>query len=275
MVSINKYLKAVNHKDYDLFRKIIEKDGDYIFNEISKYFDFYDENVEKAYDFFLLSLWDSLAECEKPNENLDYYLKEIVPKIIFKEIPSLVLKDYKIIIVRSDTDDEKVIKKREKVFRNYRVIKKLIIRDFKNHFGINNVIFEDLIPCLNNSRYTDYYGHFAVKQTLTMPFFYLVIVTEDRFYSNAFTIKYDELEGAKLYSENSINDIKNIYLKHNKNYNVNRILIKFSNGREFGGRESFHQDMYRFYDFMNNYIKEKGLIVKKVGSLEDYIYLYC
>lgn len=254
-----KYLKFVKSKDYYKFQKLLFKDGDYIFDAICERVGESGECAEKLYDVVIMKIWDYALENDILRKNLSEYIEEGVVELKEETEDN---SDYSLDIVMDDLENEKILNIREKVFRNQRVIGKIIVKEFKKELGIEKSIYEKLINTINViSRYRDYYGNFGRKSISNSSYyFYAVVITEESIHFKPLTIKYEEIANTEFYNSNRFDDIEYVKIMKNKIENIpGPLMIKFKNGKEIEFKYLLSTDMAELKRFLKDLFIEKGM----------------
>lgn len=277
-MNLRKYFIACKKDDFYLLQKLLLKDSKLILEKLSIEFNINDRELEIAYDFFIMSVRKTMLREGKYEETIDSYLNQLYEDIKLN-ISSEQDDKYELNIVINDNPSLKDIEKRENVFRVHRVIKKIILDNFKDKYSINDSIYEDFIPILNNSRFVDYYGNYYQEAGETITFFFLVVVSNDSIYRAYYTIKYSELEGQSAI-KHDFKDAKRLIVKYNKNYKVRRVAIEFNNGDIVQNRETYDKNAVKYdrfiYDFfLKKYphiVGERDRKIREIG--ENFIDLF-
>lgn len=254
-----KYLKFVKSKDYYKFQKLLFKDGDYIFDAICERIGESGKCAEKLYDVVIMKIWNYTLENDILKKNLSEYIEDGLTELK-EEIEDNT--DYSLDIAMDDLENEKILNIRKKVFRNQRVIGKIIVKEFKKDLGIEETIYEKLINTINvTSRYRDYYGNFGKKSISSSSYyFYVVVITEESIHFKPLTIKYGEIANTEFYNSNRFDDIECVKVMKSKIKNIpGPLIIKFKNGKEIEFKYLLSTDMAELKKFLKELFIEKGM----------------
>lgn len=252
-----KYIKVVRDKEYYKFQKLLGKDGDRIFNAVYEELGEYSKDAERLYDLTIMKIWDDISERGNMKNDFIDYINESIGELAIED--NL---DYRLNIVMDDIFNKRILRIRERVYRNQRVVGKIIIKEFKKELGIENTIYERLINTFNRtSRTRDIYGNFGKNHSFSSScYFYAVVITEQSIHFKPLTIKYEDINNEENYISSEFSDIEYVEIVNCEMENLpGPLIIKLKNGKKVELKYIRSIDMIRLKKFLKHLFIEKGI----------------
>lgn len=252
-----KYMKTVKNKEYYKFKKLLDKDGDHIFNAVCDELGEYSKDAERLYDLTVMKVWEDISKKGTMEKNFIDYISEVIGELSIEDNS-----DYRLHIAMDDIFSKRILKIRERVYRNQRVIGKIIIRELKKELGIENTIYESLINTYNvSSRSRDVYGNFVKGHSFSSNcYFYAVVITNHSIYFKPLTRKYEVVNDEENYISSEFNDIEYVEIVKSEMENLpGPLIIKLKNGKKIELKYIRSMDVIKLKKFLKHLFIEKGI----------------